>query len=413
MPASWFGICVVDPWLRDYVGHSFNYASSIGREIGSRGIEFRVLGARDCIPSIQQSLPVEPIFRPLPMESSNWNNRVAQVFEKCAKLGLNYARFSGDLAAVEARSLDSRWILFLENARHINLLAWTRWLRRFQPLKSPAFVVMLRFSYFDRRRGRWAETAVLVRLALRMLEKASRRYQIRLVADSQQLASEYRSLTRLPVSVLPSPYTVGLFPKTMGGRRFPLGRAINVLLPGRPSLSKGVATFAMAIKRLAERRQFSGLTFTLQDYDTPLREPELTRSITMLEQLGLPEIHIVQGPLGEEEYYRLLSEADLVVLPYYQEDYYAMSSGPFVEALALGKPVVVTEGTWMSTQLERFGAGLTVRDRDPEHLARAICAARENYRSLTEQAAERRESWIAYHNPQNFVDELIKVAEAS
>ena len=89
-----------------------------------------------------------------------------------------------------------------------------------------------------------------------------------------------------------------------------------------------------------------------------------------------------------------------------------MVSGPFVEALALGKPVVVTEDTWMSAQLARFGAGLTVRDRDPEDLARAICAARDGYEHLAEQASARQESWIAYHNPDNFVKELLKVVDA-
>ena len=186
---------------------------------------------------------------------------------------------------------------------------------------------------------------------------------------------------------------------------------MHVLLPGRPSLSKGVATFALAIKRLAESGQCSGLTFALQDYDTPFREPELARSIAMLQQLYLPSLHIIQKPLDEDRYYQLMGEADLVVLPYFEEDYHAMVSGPFVEALALGKPVVVTENTWMSAQLARFGAGLTVRDRDAEDLARAICAARDGYQHLAEQASARQQSWIDYHNPYNFVQELLKVVE--
>jgi glycosyltransferase involved in cell wall biosynthesis len=81
-----------------------------------------------------------------------------------------------------------------------------------------------------------------------------------------------------------------------------------------------------------------------------------------------------------------------------------------VEALGLGKPVIVTEGTWMSAQLQKFGAGLTFRDQDPDDLARAICAARLEYPRLAEQAAARREEWVAYHNPESFVHELLKVA---
>ena len=392
-------------------GHDFNYASNIGRAICARGLEFRVLAARDCLPGIRQALPIEPVFRTLPMGPSNRNNRAARALEGYARLCSNYTRFAGDLAAVDKTSLDGRWILFLENANQFNLLAWSRWLRRFQPAKSPAFVVMLRFSYFDKRRGRWRKSALLVRTALRTLEKASRSHRIHLVADSKELADEYRSLTRLPVSILPTPLTCHLSSPSKAPPSSSSG-ALNVLLPGRPSLAKGVATFALAIKRLAEGGQCSGLTFTLQDYDTPFREPELARSMAMLQQLCLPGLHIVQKPLDEDGYYQLMSKADLIVLPYIQEDYHAMVSGPFVEALALGKPVVVTEDTWMSAQLARFGAGLTVRDRDPEDLARAICAARDGYEHLAEQASARQESWIAYHNPDNFVKELLKVVDA-
>jgi len=326
-------------------------------------------------------------------------------------MGSNYARFSGDLAAVDKTSLDGRWILFLENANQFNLLAWSRWLRRFEPAKSPAFVAMLRFSYLDRRRGRWRKSALLVRAALRTLEKASGSRRIHLVADSEELADEYRSLTRLPVSILPTPLTCHLSsPRTAPPSSS--SSTMNVLLPGRPSLNKGVATFALAIKRLAEGGQSSGLTFTLQDYDSRFREPELARSMAMLQQLCLPGLHIIPKPLDEDGYYQLMSEADLIVLPYFQEDYRAMVSGPFVEALALGKPVVVTKETWMSAQLAKFGAGLTVRDRDAVDLAHAICAAREGHQHLAEQAAARQESWIAHHNPYNFVQELLKVVEA-
>ena len=169
MQASWLGICVVDPWLRDYVGHDFNYVSSISRAISSQGLELKVLAARDCIPSIRQILPVEPIFRRLPMEGSTWNNRVARAFAGYASLASNYARFSSDLAAADLGGVNAHWIIFLENAHQFNLLAWGRWVRRYHPGSAPAFVVMLRYSYFDVRLQRWRKSGHLVRLALRTL----------------------------------------------------------------------------------------------------------------------------------------------------------------------------------------------------------------------------------------------------
>jgi hypothetical protein len=67
----------------------------------------------------------------------------------------------------------------------------------------------------------------------------------------------------------------------------------------------------------------------------------------------------------------------------------------------------------MSSQLEQYGAGVTCRDRDPEDLARAICEARDNYPYLAAQAQARRSAWVAYHNPANFVSELLKVVNGT
>jgi glycosyltransferase involved in cell wall biosynthesis len=129
-------------------------------------------------------------------------------------------------------------------------------------------------------------------------------------------------------------------------------------------------------------------------------------------RLGLANVQLIERALLEDEYYRLLQEADVVVIPFRKNEYHARTSGTFTEALAAGKPVVVTRGTWMSDQLERFGAGITFRDGDVDDLARAILDVRDQYPRLAKQALNRRGAWIAYHNPEHFLDELLKLASS-
>ena len=72
----------------------------------------------------------------------------------------------------------------------------------------PKLAVLLRFPEFDSIRNAWNPTARLTRRGLARLESAARRLPIRLVADSDGLAAEYRQLTGLPVAALPIPHMI-------------------------------------------------------------------------------------------------------------------------------------------------------------------------------------------------------------
>ena len=401
MASDFTGICLAELWLRDYVGHCFNYASKIQLGACARKLQFKVLAQRDCLPEVQRMLPVELIFRPAPVGRPTGMGRVLRGIQ-------GFVRLSQDLSAIDMHPLNAEWVLFVESASSFQLLAWMWWLRHFRPAAAPAFVVRLLNSYFDEGGRRWKTNATSMRLALRVLETASRKRRVHVAVESEILAEEFRRLTRLPVAVLPMPFTHASSPG--GATPLPPDGLLNILSPGRPMLVKGIGTLAQAIKRLADREQMAGLSFTLQDYHALYREPEVADHLAMLRNLGSSAVRIIPQALDEQGYYRMLSEAHVVVLPYDRERYHADSSGPFVEALGLAKPVIVTEGTWMSAQLQKFGAGLTFRDQDPDDLTRAICAARLEYPRLAEQAAARREEWVAYHNPESFVYELLKVA---
>jgi glycosyltransferase involved in cell wall biosynthesis len=84
-----------------------------------------------------------------------------------------------------------------------------------------------------------------------------------------------------------------------------------------------------------------------------------------------------------------------------------------VDALAAGKPVVATQGTWMSEQLKDFGAGTLCRDNDPAHLARAMIEAKESLPQLKRDAASGKQPWVDAHNTNLFVTSLLRIAEAA
>ena len=59
------------------------------------------------------------------------------------------------------------------------------------------------------------------------------------------------------------------------------------------------------------------------------------------------------GPMDLEEYYRVLDFCDVVLLPYDPSMYRFRGSGLFAEAVAYGKPVIVSAGTAMENAADR------------------------------------------------------------
>jgi glycosyltransferase involved in cell wall biosynthesis len=391
------GLCVAAPWLRNFEGHFYNYTHALSTGARELGLDVRVLGGTDPLPAIAQALPFTPVFRPLPSSRPRGIGALIGPFA-------NLRRFAEDLGRIDRPSLTPAWLLFVETTYHNHLLAWAGWLRRFSPAAAPPVAFMLRYDYRDPDGGGWRRTAPIMRVALRRLERLAARYEIRLVTDSDILAGEYAQLTRLPVAVLPIPHTPG---HANGAPSRAPETPLNVVAPGRSMVSKGLDVLVEAIEALASSGELPQYHFTLQDYAAAFREPEVSELMARLRHLESPQVRIVEQPLSEREYYELLDQADIVALPFRRRIYAASTSGGFVEALAMGKPVVVTAGTWMSAQLERAGAGLTCADGSGADLARALRAARAGRGELAARAAAQRASWLAYHNPRSAVSALL------
>ena len=93
------------------------------------------------------------------------------------------------------------------------------------------------------------------------------------------------------------------------------------------------------------------VVFTIQsNFNLPEGEPEVVVSRAQLEDFPSERVRLARDPLSVDAYSELLLSADVVLLPYDRDNYYARSSGILVEALAAGLPVVVPAGTWLSRQ---------------------------------------------------------------
>lgn len=84
-----------------------------------------------------------------------------------------------------------------------------------------------------------------------------------------------------------------------------------------------------------------------------------------------PNLCFIPTVLSRQAYLEWMQIADLILLPYSGQAYSKRTSGIFVEAVSLGSIPVVTKGTWMAYELERFDlAELTFDWKEPDLLVR-------------------------------------------
>lgn len=396
------GICMIEPALLDYKGHYYNFANSVSRVSSERAYNFKVLISDNCIPEIHKGIPSLTVFPQRPNDNVLKGLISRHLF---APLVFNWSLFQG-LKKEALNFLGPNWLVYMSTTQDLHMLALWVWLRRFKPEQAPILILTLRLSLYRSDLHRWSPSVIWYLLGLRLLERLTHKYRIHFVTDSTMLVDEFHRLTNLPIHVVPIPH-LDLIPSDINLSRSP-SRILRMVSLGSARVPKGFDILAQAIQLLHSRGELDNINLDLHCYHS-VGDEYISSAVSLLKDMNHPNINLIDRVINEAEYYKMLADADLVLIPYVQHVYLANTSGVFTEAVAAGKPVIVTEGTWMSAQLNTFGAGITCRDRDPEDLARAICEGRDKHFELEKKAQTGRAEWVKFNNPENFVNELLRI----
>jgi hypothetical protein len=120
-----------------------------------------------------------------------------------------------------------------------------------------------------------------------------------------------------------------------------------------------------------------------------------------------PQVIVINKPLSLPEYNFALNSADIALFPYEVIPYRKRTSGVFAEAVAYGKPVVATRGTWMAEQIEAgHAAGTIFEDLEPNSIAQAIARCVADLKSLRQSAQALSIKWREKSGVSAFVDLL-------
>ena len=256
---------------------------------------------------------------------------------------------------------------------------------------------MLRFQ------DEFYDNSLLARLGFRLLERAAARNRVQLVTDSHRLAEDYKALTSLPIGVVPIPCgdRQPATAKPANGAKRPL----RFVALGDAREEKGFLEILDAVQIVPTLQPEREIEFVLHAY-APGSE-RVRVALERFRELAPKNVTLVDVALPVSDYDALLDSADVVLLPYHAKFYRSRTSGPFAEAVAAGKPVIVTDGTWMAECARALGVGIICPDETPPSLAQAIIAAARDIEPLRRKAIEAAGRWSAYHNRARFMDAIL------
>jgi len=402
---------IVDPNLKSLHGHYYGYAARVGLAARALGVEPTILA------SIEAAVPYAdpPVCRVF--SNDYWHEMCpAATTDPYVHLETSAQRFAAELAAaLSVCGATAEDAVFLPYANLVELDGVGRLAEQFGP-------ALPRLSFLFRRdvdeQGIDARVGprtigALLRRALATLRVHPAHSQVRVFTDSDALTDDYADRLQYRVQTAPIPVDA-------------LFTALAVPRPSAPvvigyfgdaRLEKGYQHFPRLATLLSPALDAGAVRMVLQsNFNVPGGEAGIAPAREAL--VNRPGVTVLDRPLEDVEYAQHLGATHLVVLPYQADRYVARTSGIVAEAIHAGVPLVVPEGTWMSEQLRRHGAGVTFDPWQADGLQCAVERAIDRLPELLSRASDRRAAFVAFHNPERLARfvcgaELLDKAAAS
>ncbi len=376
-------IHLCDPQLHGQGGHYMNHDTQLVRELQRRGLPVAIYSRKGCTVACAGVTP-EPIFSHDIFQEAATD---AQVWAIENFQTINQA-FLADLCQISPERFSADDLVYFPNLLQNQLYAVALWLARLPVERRPAVAVMLRYlnhamDYVQARANK-EHIAHFYRYAARALHGVQPRTVI--CADTRELAMAYQKILSLPVLELPNPMDVSdllasATPRAVNARP-------TIVYQGHTSALRGLHFLPEIIERCAKLSPRP--RFVVQVQSREAAASQLGPTLDRLDRLAATgdDVRIVSGALSSADYFSLLHEADIILLPYSPSFYGHGSSGVFTESASLGKVIVVSPDTVPARQGREYALGVvTAAKWTPTAMADAVATALRDLPTLQKKAA--------------------------
>lgn len=394
----------LDPNLVDHSGHYFNYCAQAIREVKRRGIPVSIYARRTCTVTCEGLQPAAVFSYDIFKEAG----RDPQVWAIENFHALNQA-FLADLCRIDTANFGPSDLLFFPTLNQNQLYGIALWLGRIPAERRPAVAVLLRYltpemDYVKARANREV-LGLFFRYAAQAVVAAQPRTFF--CADTREMCEAFQPLLGQPVIELP----VALEPPPAGASSHRArGERPNVVYLGHASPLKGFHLLPEIIQQCGPLTPRPHFLIQAQNAGQGPLAP-VTQWLVRQAAAG---VRVVDGTLSPDAYYRLMAEADIILLPYSQSYYGHCSSGVFAEAAAQGKVIVVPSGTVAARQAREFELGAVVASAwTAAALAGAVAAAVRDWSQLHGRALAAAPRFRTAQSVETFWDRLLEVVPAA
>ncbi|MDF1615253.1 FkbM family methyltransferase [Desulfurivibrio dismutans] len=347
-------IVILDPDAKGLWGHFLAYDKRIAEAVSELDYNMAVISRKDIDPtlfprSVDRSIGV---FSHHSWDYGNKNNAAIKEVALAAFVKeLHTAITELDLAFSKGRIVIYFYTGSIEAAELVEFLL----------IEFPRFsaVINLFWSYNkdhhdEAYRNRWRP----------VMQRMLRSGQVVLTHSTTQIAEQYKRDWGVVIPVLPHPST------TFGddkGRLVSLlqgsgssHKPVRILFPGGASRAKG---FLLSVYAASELSSNTDLEVILRaKLDMAREKPGNDHGaelINAFESVDKTAIQVLDQELSDDDFIRMMSGSDVVVLPYLPDAFERRTSGILIDSIILGKPVVVVKGTWLSDIVKDTGIGVS------------------------------------------------------
>ncbi len=390
-------VVLLDPGLQSAIGHHYNLDLGLVGELRRLGVSYRLFVNQGVTPELAQRLGAEPTFHFHPYRRKS-DDRFIRDFEDY--LDLNEHAFSELKTLAEAVDLANSLVI-VHTATNRMLLGLARWLASGAfPASSRLALVLPHVSGFTGGELSW--DAVFYRHAFNRLRPHLG--QVTLLTLSDMQAREFGTLAEAPVEVMPYPNPASVWRREHPPTKRPPRPKRRILFCGEATMRKGFHLLADIIRAVGESRSDVEFAIQLNGWQS---DNERVAEFQKFARARY-DTKTIAGFIGEDDYYRLIEDADAVLLPYQSPVYRSGTSAVFEEAMYLGKPVIVPPGTMMADQLAPHAdAGVVAGRPDAAAFAEAALTLAGDYPRFAAGAARAGEAWRARDGMDRFVAFLL------
>jgi glycosyltransferase involved in cell wall biosynthesis len=409
---------LLDAGLLNKAGHSYKLAKAVSQNLDRRNLGHRIFGLHSLDASITAEIGAIPHFsRSLyDSEDFSWSEKrlraVAALFKSAPARGTDRSErrswkklnedFERDLQALPEDVWKPDNLICVVAISQNQILGLVHFLRRLPQSGLPRVACNLMFppSFVP-----WGSVAAHGEQYYRhAFEQAAPLIDTILyfTVENEAMRAAYRKDFGLNTRILPLPFGDTEPQQTNEG-------LVRFGFFGDSKCDKGFDLLPRAVALCQREGLDAEFVVQIQHDNWEPRTIEAERALR-----ALTGVRLLEGILSGEDYDSWMSQTDVMLLPYDPIAFgAARGSGIFAEAVAAGRPIVASQGTFAGDSIcKQEAEGEVFAPHTSEALAAAIARILPRLPACKARAAERAEEYAPSHSPDAFVDVLLELAKA-